>query len=114
MGMEPMYIMNFNKMPHMTCHRKKNAYTSPTFEHQGWNAGKGDCGHYRSHLGFSILMGRGFIEVGGWSREEPGEPLSLFFFFSWNLAGHVFPPPEFVAHRSLTQSLEPRGHASLN
>ena len=43
-------------------------------EHRGWNAGKGDYGHYRSHLGFSVLMGRGFIEVGGWSREEPGDP----------------------------------------
>ena len=30
-------------------------------EHRGWNAGKGDCGHYRSQLGFSILMGRGFM-----------------------------------------------------
>ena len=24
-------------------------------------------------------IGRGFIEAGGWSREEPGRPLSLFF-----------------------------------
>ena len=45
-------------------------------EHQGKNTGKGDCRHYHSHLGFSILMGRGFIQVGGWTitREEPGDP----------------------------------------
>ena len=49
-------------------------------DHRGWNAGKGDCGHYCSHLGFSVLMGRGFIKVGGWTREEPEEPLSHFFF----------------------------------
>ena len=52
------------------------------FLHLPWNAGKGDCGHYNSHLGFSVLMGRGFIKVGGWSREEPGEPPC----FSRNLA----------------------------
>ena len=31
-----------------------------------WNAGKGDCGHYCSQLGFSIHMGRGFIQGGGY------------------------------------------------
>ena len=44
---------------------KKIAPPLPS-EHQGWNAGKGDCGHYRSHLDFSILMGRGFIGIVEW------------------------------------------------
>ena len=26
-------------------------------EYRGWNAGKGDCGHYRSHLDFSVHIG---------------------------------------------------------
>ena len=89
---------------------KKKIHAPPLpSEHQGWNAGKGDCRHYHSHLGFSILMGRGFIKVGGWSREVPGEPLSHFF--SRNLAGSLVRrlPPSSVAHGSLTQSLEPRG-----
>ena len=61
--------------------KKKKIIHLPYLPSRGWNAGKGDCRHYRSHLGFSVLMGRGFIEVGGWSREEPGVPLSHFFFF---------------------------------
>ena len=65
---------NEKKKPkHVSLGEKKTTPPLPS-EHQGWNAGKGDCGHYRSHLGFSILMGRGFIKVGGWSREEPGDP----------------------------------------
>ena len=86
--------------------KKKKIIHLPYLPSRGWNAGKGDCRHYRSHLGFSVLMGRGFVEVGGWSREEPGVPLSHFFFFSRNLAGSIEPrlPPSSVAHRSLTQS----------
>ena len=26
-------------------------------EHRGWNAGKGDCGHYCNHLDFSVFIG---------------------------------------------------------
>ena len=73
--------------------KKKVAPPLPS-EHQGWNAGKGNCGHYRRHLGFSVLMGRGFIEVGGWSREEPEEPLSHFFPGTLRgVSNPVFPPP---------------------
>ena len=53
--------------------KKKKFIHLPYLPSRGWNAGKSDCGHYRSHLGFSILMGRGFTEVGGWLREEPGD-----------------------------------------
>ena len=33
-------------------------------EHRGWNSGKGDCGHYHSHLDFSVHIGtmRGFMD----------------------------------------------------
>ena len=51
-------------------------------KYQGWNAGKGDCENYHSQLGFSILMGRGFNQGGGYSREEP--------VYSLVLSGHFF------------------------
>ena len=55
---------------------------------QSWNAGKGDCGHYHSQLGFGITDtgavrgslqkgGTGFIQDGGgggYSKEDPGRP----------------------------------------
>ena len=33
-------------------------------EHRGWNTGKGDCGHYCSHLDFSVHIGtvRGIMD----------------------------------------------------
>ena len=35
--------------------KKKKMPPLPS-EHLGWNAGKGDCGHYHSHLDFSVHM----------------------------------------------------------
>ena len=58
---------------------RKNEYHNPhppfTFRALGWNAGKVDCGHYRSQLGFCIIAagdqiksacggGAGFIQDG--------------------------------------------------
>ena len=88
--------------------KKKKIIHLPYLPSRSWNAGKGDCGYYRSHLGFSVLKGRGFIEVGGWSREEPGMPLShFFFFFSRNLAGSIEPrlPPSSVAHTGILDAI---------
>ena len=49
-------------------------------KHQGWNAGKGDCRHCRTQLGFCILMGTGFIQD---SAEVLGRPLEHIGPISW-------------------------------
>ena len=43
---------------------KKKLTPSLTSEHRGWNTGKGDCGHYHSHLDFSVHIEtmRGFMD----------------------------------------------------
>ena len=41
----------------LVCCLKKKRFTPPLPpKYQGWNAGKGDCGHYHSHLDFSVHM----------------------------------------------------------
>ena len=55
-------IHTINSMPAAWKKKPQKTYPPLPSEHRGWNTGKGDCGHYRSQLGFSILMGRGFIQ----------------------------------------------------
>ena len=85
--------------------KKKEILPHPPYlPSQGWNAGKGDCGYYRSQLGFCINRhrgrgslqkgGTGFIQDGGYSREEPGRPLS-----------HIYPGPYSSFQRTYQNSL---------
>ena len=63
-----------------------NPHPLRTFRAQGWNVGQVDCEHYRSQLGFCVTAPgdrsqpevevQALSRMRGFSREEPGRPLS--------------------------------------
>ena len=99
----------------------KVEYVPPlSSEHQGWNAGKGDCGHYRSQLGFSIHMGRGFIQGaqvfkgGAWTPPEAILSMTLPVTFTTNLAPHTSSMVDLAINRAgLTSVIDQGGQPDI-
>ena len=66
--------------------KMNNPHPPRTFRALGWNVGQVDCGHYRSQLGFCVTAPgdrsqpevevQALSRMRGFSREEPGRPLS--------------------------------------